>query len=273
MFNKKLRRLGDISRKTWDALAEDDAMFYILTAEGKKGGSWDLNEFLETGRNQWQQFKNFLCHYGLERVYLSKGTALELGCGTGRLVLAMCPDFKRVIGVDVSQRMIEQANISKRLLKINKVEFQANNGVDLANISAQSVDFCFSYLTLQHCPSKQQVLHYIGEFSRVLKPNGVALFQFRVAPSLFIYLKFIVSKTKTKLLGKLFKRKGENYASLDAFAGNWVPLSEAYREISKHFQAYYLIQTPVELYEDRLWELSSEIERWKRSFWLCIKGQ
>jgi len=254
-------------------LAEDDAMFYIVTAEGKKGGLWDLDEFLETGRNQWQQFKNLLSHYGLERVYLSKGVALELGCGTGRLVLAMCPDFKRVISLDVSKRMIEQASFNRKQLGVSNIDFLVNNGVDLAGISAQSVDFCFSYITLQHCPSKQQVLHYIGEFSRVLKPNGVALFQFRVAPSLFIYLKFIVSKTKTKLLGKLFKRKGENYARLDAFAGNWVPLSEAYREISKHFQAYYLIQTPVELYEDRLWELSSEIERWKRSFWLCIKGQ
>lgn len=269
----KLRRLGDISRKTWDALAEEDARFYILTDKEKKGGSWDLDEFLETGRNQWQQFKNLLSHYGFERVYLSKGVALELGCGVGRLVLAMCPDFKRVIGADVSQRMIEQANINKRLLKIKNVEFQANNGVDLSNISAQSVDFCFSYLALQHCPSKKQVLHYIGEFSRVLKPNGVALFQFRVAPSRFIYLKFIASKTKTKLLSKLFKRREGNYASLDAFAGNWVPLNEAYREIGKHFQAYYLIQTPVELYQDRFWELSSEIQRWKRSFWLCIKEQ
>ena len=66
---RRLRRLGKISRDTWDALAKEDAMFYILTAENKRGGERNLDEFLETGQRQWQQFKNLLSHYGLERVY------------------------------------------------------------------------------------------------------------------------------------------------------------------------------------------------------------
>lgn len=268
---KKLQRLGEISRDTWDTLAKEDAMFYILTAENKRGGEWNLDEFLETGQRQWQQFKNLLSHYGLERVYSSRGRAIDLGCGTGRLVLAMYEDFAQVIGVDVSEHMIEKANINRSTLGVNNCEFVINNGVDLSSISDGSVDFCLSYLTLQHCPSGKQVLHYVREFSRVLKPNGVALFQFRVAPTWFFYFRFIISRAQTKLLSWLFKKGEDNYAILDAFAGNWVPLTQAYREISKHFQAFYLIQSPVELYKDRFWDLSSEFERWKRSFWLCIK--
>jgi len=95
----------------------------------------------------------------------------------------MCRDFERVIGVDVSEQMIEKANINRSTLGIKNCEFLVNNGVDLSIIPDQSVDFCFSYLTLQHCPSGRQVLHYIREFSRVLKSDGVALFQFRVAPT------------------------------------------------------------------------------------------
>ena len=267
---KKLRRFGNISRDTWDALAKEDAMFYILTDKNKKGDRWNLDEFLETGRDQWQQFKNFLSHYGLEHVYSTEGIAIDLGCGTGRLTIAMSKDFERVIGIDVSKGMIEKANINKSTLEVKNCEFLINNGVDLSNISDQSADFCFSYLTLQHCPSRSQVLHYVREFSRVLKPNGVALFQFRVAPTWFIYFRLIISRTKTKLLGRLLKKE-DNYANLDAFAGNWVPLIQAYRGISKHFQAFYLVQTPVELYKNRFWDLSNEVERWKRSFWLCIK--
>ena len=271
---KNLRKLGIKSKNTWNALAEEDAMFYILTDTDKKSRKWNVDEFLETGRNQWQQFKHLLSNYGLERAYSSKGTAIDLGCGTGRLAFAMSEDYNQVIGIDVSEHMIEKAVTNKDSLGINNCTLMVNNGLDLADIPEQSVDFCFSYIVLQHCPSAKQVLHYIKEFARVLKPDGVMLIQFRVAPTLLFYYRFILSRIRTKLTGKLFRRSKESskhHASQDAFVGNWVSLPQAYREISRYFRSYYLLHSPIEIYGDRFWELNKELDRWKRSYWLCIK--
>jgi ubiquinone/menaquinone biosynthesis C-methylase UbiE len=262
------------SKNTWNALAEDDAMFYILTDINKKDGKWNLDEFLETGRKQWQQFKNLLSNYGLERAYSTKGKALDLGCGTGRMAFAMSEDFNQVIGIDVSEDMIEKANINKDLLGINNCEFLVNNGMDISDIANESIDFCLSYIVLQHCPSGKLVLNYIKEFSRVLKPDGVMFIQFRVAPTLLFYYRFILSRMRVKIQKLLFRRGKINfkpYYDLDALAGNWVSLPQAYREISKYFRSYYLLQSPVEIYKERFWELSDKLERWKRSYWLCMK--
>lgn len=270
---RKLRQLGKTSKETWNALSKEDAMFYILTNKDKRGGAWNLHEFLDTGQNQWQRFKNLLSHYGLERVYSSKkGIAVDIGCGMGRVTLAMCKDFEQVIGVDVSEDMIEKANVNMSTLRVKNCEFLVNNGADLFGIPDQSVDFCFSYLTLQHCPSRKQVLYYISEFSRVLKVDGVALFQFRVASTWFIYFKFAIGRAGQKLWSSVFKQGiKDNHTTLDAVAGNWVPLTQAYRQVSGHFRTFYLVQTPVELYEHKFWDLGNEFERWKRSFWICIK--
>jgi ubiquinone/menaquinone biosynthesis C-methylase UbiE len=268
---KRLLKSGKSSKDTWDALAREDAMFYTLTDSTKKGGGWKVEEFLETGLRQWEQFRNLLSNYGLEHVCSPKSVAIDLGCGTGRLTIAMSRDFERVIGVDVSKAMIEKAEINKSAAGIKNCDFMVNNGVDLSDIDDQSVDFCFSYIALQHCPSRKQVLHYIREFSRVLQPNGVALFQFRIAPTFLIFLKSIISQKRTKLLSTVLKQWRGDHSKSDAFTGNWVSLARAYKEISKFFKAFYLMQTPIELYPNGFWDLSDSVERWKRSFWLCIK--
>lgn len=274
-MEKRFDRFGNISKRTWNILAEEDAEFYVLTDE-KKRGKWNINEFLDTGKVQWNQIKKLLIRY---EAYPQKGIALDIGCGTGRIALAMSNDFEKVVGVDVSEVMIEKANRNKETLGIKNIEFIVNNGIDLTHISNESVDFVLSYITLQHCPSSVQVLNYINEFSRVLKPKGVAFFQFRVFPTfsiyhLFLYLKFIVGKITRRLLERIRKKivtSGPNYDKLDAFRGNWIPYNTAYKVISRNFRHFYCIQTPIELYEDRFWQLNNEFERWKRSFWLCIK--
>jgi len=57
----------------------------------------------------------------------------------------------------------------------------------------------------------------------------------------------------------------------DAFMGNWVPYPKICQVVSKNFSYFYFFHTPIEVYKERFWELSNEYERWKRSFWICIK--
>lgn len=264
---RKLTKEGKLSRDTWNKLASEDAEFYILTEKGKEKRKWDKNEFLEKGQEQWTKFKKLLSHYGLENIISRNKIALDVGCGVGRITFAMTQDFLKTIGVDVSEIMIKKALEYQKNLDIKNVEFFVNNGVDLSLFSDNSIDFLFSYIALQHCPSPGQVLNYIKEFSRVLKPAGVCLFQTRVSPTLKRYVRFLLSKKLANV--KEFFKKTHHLEK--AFMGNWVCYSKIYHVVSKYFSSFYLLQTPFELYYERFWEIKNEYERWKRSFWICIK--
>ncbi len=262
------KKLGRLSKDTWNKLATKDAEFYILTKKGKEDKGWGKKEFLETGQDQWAKFKSLLSHYGLLKDIISKNKiTLDMGCGVGRITFAIAKDFSKAIGVDVSEEMIKKAQKYQKNLDIKNVEFLVNNGVDLSLLSDNSIDFVFSYISLQHCPSSRQVLEYIKEFSRVLRPKGVCLFQARVSPNLKRYIRFMLSKKLAKIK-QLFKKK---YHTKNAFMGNWCYYPNVYKIVSQYFSSFYLLQTPIEIYKDRFWKLNTEYERWKRSFFICIK--
>jgi len=222
---------------------------------------------LERGREQWIRFKSLLSHYGLESVISEDRIALDVGCGVGRMTFAMAQDFSKVVGIDVSEVMIGKAQRYRDDLDIKNAEFFANNGTDLTLISDNSIDFVFSYIALQHCPSSKQVLMYIKEFSRILKPEGVCLFQVRVAPTLKRAIRFALSKKMASVKNLLRK----DYQKERAFMGNWIYYPKIHQLVSQSFSSSYLLQTPIELYNERFWDLKDEYERWKRSFWICVK--
>lgn len=267
MRQKILEKFGKVSKDTWNQLAKEDAEYYILSDKDKKGGKWDQASFLNKGKEQWLGFKNLLGHYGLAGATGKEKTALDMGCGVGRMAFAMSNDFKEVFGVDVSEIMIEKAQEYQKALGIANAKFSVNNGADLSSFSDGSLDFIFSYIVLQHCPSSKQVLKYIGEFSRVLKPSGVCLFQTRVSPTLRRFLKFNIQK---KLRRIKYWGKENNYAQ-EAVMGNWAYYPKLYGALRKHFSAFYLTFTPIEIYGSDFWRFSSEFDRWKRSFLICIK--
>ena len=64
-------------------------------------------------------------------------TALEIGCGIGRIARWMSQDFAQYIGVDVSPEMISKASS----YNLPHAQFQAVSGGDLAGIPNDSVDF------------------------------------------------------------------------------------------------------------------------------------
>ena len=96
-------------------------------------------------------------------------TALELGCGVGRLLRPAAVRFARVIGVDVSEVAVAEA---KRLLADhNNVEVMLGNGIDLRELADASIDFAYSFAVLGSLPVRV-FAGYLKELSRVVKPGG-----------------------------------------------------------------------------------------------------
>lgn len=101
-------------------------------------------------------------------------TALEIGCGVGRMLRAASDVFGKVIGVDVSPLAVDKA---KELLGSGtNVQLSASSGYDLAAVADASVDFVWSFASLAHMPARVFAA-YALELRRVLASDGIARLQ------------------------------------------------------------------------------------------------
>jgi SAM-dependent methyltransferase len=159
-------------QRDWNELAEMDPLWAILSAPNKRYGKWDVEEFLESGEHQ---IEDALQHGKKLGFPLSFESALDFGCGVGRLTRALAGRFKTCVGVDISPAMIQQA----RRLNADRpgCTFVLNTTDDLAFASDRSFDLIYCDIVLQHLPSHSTIGRYIREFVRVLRPDGLLVFQ------------------------------------------------------------------------------------------------
>jgi SAM-dependent methyltransferase len=153
----------------WEALAKRDSLWAILTDASKASGGWDLAEFMATGEAEIAVVLGYVRGLGLELNF--DGTALDFGCGVGRLTQPLTRRFARCAGVDISSQMIAEAEAMNESPRCRYV-VSADARLPFAD---ESFSFVYSNIVLQHMPS---VLAegYLQEFMRVLEPGGVMVF-------------------------------------------------------------------------------------------------
>ncbi len=163
----------NLMRQDWDERARKDAFHYI--ASWRK--DWDPESFFQSGEEDYQRFVAPVfdrCHLEPEGKPM-----LELGCGAGRMTRSFAQRFSRVIAFDISGEMLRHAQALYP--EAANIVWTLGNGTDLSSIGDQTVDFVFSYIVLQHMPTPEFALRYIREMIRVLKLDGIFLFQFNSA--------------------------------------------------------------------------------------------
>lgn len=148
----------------------DDRLFFIK-AERR---DWTDEDFLASGEADVAAAVDPVLPL-LDRP-ASEATALDLGCGVGRLSRALARRFAQVEGLDISPAMVDEAGRFAPPVPEN-VRFQVCVGDGSVPLPDASVDLAFSYLVLQHLPSKTLVGAYLRSVGRVLRPGGVALLQ------------------------------------------------------------------------------------------------
>ncbi len=141
-------------RRTWDALAAGETAVYV--GDPTRGAEELAGLFGRLGADP----------HG--------GTCVEVGCGPGRMTGALAERFDRVIGLDVSPAMLEQARAN---VSAPNVELRAVSGERLDGVPDGVADALVCYLVLQHLPSARVVRSYLAEFARVLAPAGEAFVQ------------------------------------------------------------------------------------------------
>lgn len=155
------------SRAFWDEAARTDLYWYIATRN-----TGDATSFYASGSSETDDLLAF-CGIPPDEGQ----TILEIGCGAGRMTRRLSELFGQVIALDVSGEMIKQAQDA--LADRHNVGYVHGSGYDLADLADQSVDIVFSYITLQHVPTSSNLLSYVRETARVLRPGGQAALQVR----------------------------------------------------------------------------------------------
>jgi SAM-dependent methyltransferase len=162
-------------RRDWVRLGEEDPLWAVYVAADKRGGRWDPEQFLQTGRADVAESVAWLTELGAGPRW---GRALDFGCGAGRLSQALAEHADEVVGVDVSPPMLE---VARGLDDTGRCTFVLNESQDLGQFPAESFDLVYSELVLQHLP-RAAIDGYLAEFVRVLRPGGVALLQCTTRP-------------------------------------------------------------------------------------------
>lgn len=156
-------------RNTWETLGRGDPLWAILSTPETRGNRWDAAAFFQTGEDEVTRLFDRL--KGMD-ISIQRGRALDFGCGVGRVTQALAPYFDKVDGVDIAPSMIRLANQYNH--HGDRCQYHENTSPDLELFDPNIFDFVYSRIVLMHVPPRL-TKRYIAEFSRILRPGGVAV--------------------------------------------------------------------------------------------------
>lgn len=159
-------------RRDWDDLTSLDPYWAICSDRERRFGGWDRESFLRSGVQTVDAALRAGARHGVPG---KRGDALDFGCGTGRLTVAIASDFERCTGVDISPQMVARAR--ELADGVDNAIFAVHETADLAEFPSESFDLVMSRFVLQHLPGRAAKERYVEEFVRVLRPGGMLAFQ------------------------------------------------------------------------------------------------
>jgi len=164
--------LIDRSEDKWESFAQQDAEFHICT-------NLDRDEFFASGE---RTIDSILQKHGDS---LSDcGSALEIGCGVGRLTIPLARVFRHVTAVDISPTMLDKLAANCSRLGLKNLDGCAPSD---DWIRESWYDFAISLLVFQHIEDYAIIQDYVVGIRKSLKPGGVALLQFDTRPRTLAY--------------------------------------------------------------------------------------
>jgi SAM-dependent methyltransferase len=158
-------------RRDWEELADVDPLWAILASPGGRGGRWDVEKFFASGEAEIGEVLAAAERLGYPHEH---DRALDFGCGVGRLTRALGGSFREAVGLDISAEMVR---LARKLNEGRNCRFEVNVRENLGGLESGSFDFVYTALVLQHMPRTELIRSYLGEFMRVLRPGGLAVFQ------------------------------------------------------------------------------------------------
>mgnify|MGYP001278775666 CR=1 FL=1 len=147
-YQRILEAGWDVGRAVWDEQSDYEKSFMRLELSGIKSPNYYEARIEKIG-------------------FDSSGVILDVGCGLGQWSTVLANKNQKCIGLDVNTGRLGVARHLSDRHKIHNVEFLASKAEKLP-FDSQVFDavFCYGVFMFTDMPSA------LGEFSRVLKPNG-----------------------------------------------------------------------------------------------------
>jgi ubiquinone/menaquinone biosynthesis C-methylase UbiE len=104
---------------------------------------------------------------------------LQIGCGIGRVEVAISPHVRRAVGVDISPQMIEAAR--RRAADLTNVHFEVGSGFDLAPFDDGLFDVVYAVDSMPYIVDAgfEVVEAHFRDAARVLRRDGeLVVFEF-----------------------------------------------------------------------------------------------
>jgi SAM-dependent methyltransferase len=155
----------------WDAHANADPLWAVLSIPEKRGRRWRLQEFMRNGEREIALLMRQLAAL---QVPDPQAPVLDFGCGVGRLTQALGRRFDDVIGADISPAMIDLARRINRYP--DRVRYICTADAGIETLPARSFRFIYSNIVLQHVAPELST-RYLAEFFRLLDGGGLLVFQ------------------------------------------------------------------------------------------------
>lgn len=104
----------------------------------------------------------------IQQMPQNQSSALDIGCGTGRLAIALAEYFESVIGIDISPGMIHCAK--RKSLDITNTDFKVMD-MCAVDFPERSFDYIVSHTTLHHLTVADQIA-VLKKCKQMLRPGG-----------------------------------------------------------------------------------------------------
>jgi SAM-dependent methyltransferase len=149
-------------RETWEHLGEADPDWAVLSAPDRRFHGWTkhLDAFYDSGAAE--------VDIVLARTHTkATATALDWGCGTGRLSFALAQRLRSVTSYDIASSMLA-------LLRSRAAERQITNLLvsDVEPRETNHYDLVVSLLVIQHAPSRADALKLLRAMCDRVRRDG-----------------------------------------------------------------------------------------------------
>ena len=189
----------------WKIFGEVDPYFGVLANDRFRAGKIDdaaLEDFFASGIAHVDKVMDVMTRtFGVA----PHGTALDFGCGVGRIANALAPRFESVVGLDIAPGMLERAEHDAARRGVRNVTYASSLYRD--RLQPETYDFVHSYIVLQHIPTSVGE-GIIRDIVRATKTGGFGALHFTYGHATRPFLstlKNVVKKTPVlREIGNLF---------------------------------------------------------------------
>ena len=162
----------------WELIARTEPMWGVLSTDrflAKNLTPETRQEFFDSGVAHAKKM--------LERAEallgpIAKGTAIDFGCGVGRMTIPLSRSFREVIGIDASPSMLRLTEENCARQGVSNARTIAS--ADVSSLPPQSVDFINSLIVFQHIPEPEGQAIFRSLLS-TLRVGGAASVHFVIA--------------------------------------------------------------------------------------------